>query len=57
LSKKISELHVENEILTKGISEAMAEMRKINRGKPSHNKSREFQILERTIADHKQNCL
>lgn len=36
--------------LLEGINAAMAEMRKVNRGKPSHNKSRAFQHLEKAMA-------
>jgi chromosome segregation ATPase len=42
-----------NVSLLEAVKAAMAEMRKVNRGKPSHNKSRAFQILETAVAKTK----
>lgn len=42
--------HKSTAALIEGINAAMAEMRKVNRGKPSHNKSRAFQHLEKAMA-------
>lgn len=42
--------HKSTDALLEGINAAMAEMRKVNRGKPSHNKSRAFQHLEKAMA-------
>lgn len=42
--------HKATDALIEGINAAMAEMRKVNRGKPSHNKSRAFQHLEKAMA-------